>query len=813
MLAALGLMMAAAAVAVGAVPAGRSASADHLPVDAMRLTITAPADYLHNVPFHVAGDLKPFLGPLGTPPPPVSDIGVPDQPVEIYLDGKRHAQATTGQNGRFTVSLTLARPGRHTIHAVALTGEVVSNVLVIDLRHFPLAIAVAPHGAAGGVTATWDGMRGACPPACAHSVGDAASVSVAANPVAGWRFRGWTGACSGPTPTCSFTMSGARSLTASFEEVIAPPKSRLTVQVVDGAGGVIRAPGHECRSVCHWEFDRGERVELSSDPAPNSRFTGWTGACSSRRSACVVTLDAHKSVAGTFAADPGFVVLGVELTGDGERGTVRSEPSGITCGSRCETLFRKGTSVRLVADGTRAQVRWPSSCRTTDGACVVTLDDDTTVRVSFVRVRRPEPPNPPTDPEVGDEPDECAQLCGPPTAGEFLGALGSIVDELFGGATGDGSEGGKPKPDSPASRMLGALVLLALVGFPAVLFDKTLEENQVHVRSWWRQRGPKFLSFPVTEGRINPGVAAGLFCAVAGTLTFVAQREWHKGPAGLIGWTGAVVLTIVGFELPQYLFARYYRLAGMARAVAGGLVVATVCALASFAFSINPPYVYGVVVGFEIARRTRAQAGRAAMFSAGGAAAMGAVALVLWTISAEWARGRGASFAAEAVGTMTSGTMIACIEAIAFGFVPLRFLEGWHVFRWSRWRWATIQLTGALAFGWMLAASPTGKSHFDRVEAGSIETFFLVAPFVLFAAGSLVFWNYFRLRPSVETVDDAAPSHPTGDVVRGAPTQAGPTRPRQARPLRARPRSAPTSRQAHSSAGRHRNGARSRRSG
>jgi Divergent InlB B-repeat domain/RTX calcium-binding nonapeptide repeat (4 copies) len=74
-----------------------------------------------------------------------------------------------------------------------------------------LTVSVAGTGA-GTVTAP--GI--ACPGDCAQAYLNNAVISLSAAPAPGSSFVGWSGACSGAASTCSVTMSGSKSVTATF---------------------------------------------------------------------------------------------------------------------------------------------------------------------------------------------------------------------------------------------------------------------------------------------------------------------------------------------------------------------------------------------------------------------------------------------------------------------------------------------------------------------------------------------------------------------------------------------------------------------
>jgi Bacterial Ig domain/Divergent InlB B-repeat domain len=79
-------------------------------------------------------------------------------------------------------------------------------------------------------------------------------VTLTAQPHLGWEFAGWGGQCGGTNPTCSFTLSGDRSVSASFTDV-APP----TVGITGPSGN---AGGTFTLSASAWDNDAINRVQF-----------------------------------------------------------------------------------------------------------------------------------------------------------------------------------------------------------------------------------------------------------------------------------------------------------------------------------------------------------------------------------------------------------------------------------------------------------------------------------------------------------------------------------------------------------------------
>lgn len=68
----------------------------------------------------------------------------------------------------------------------------------------------------------------------------------------------------------------------------------------DGTGTVSSSPsGISCGSTCSKSYTNNTKVTLTAQPAADSVFTGWSGACSGS-SSCIITLSANKQVKATF---------------------------------------------------------------------------------------------------------------------------------------------------------------------------------------------------------------------------------------------------------------------------------------------------------------------------------------------------------------------------------------------------------------------------------------------------------------------------------------------------------------------------------
>jgi Divergent InlB B-repeat domain/WD40-like Beta Propeller Repeat len=242
---------------------------------------------------------------------------------------------------------------------------------IVEEGPIQLSVSVEGNGS-GTVTSSPPGI--ACGSDCTEIYARGTGVTLTATPSGNASFAGWSGACTGTATTCSLTMDGPRSVTATFTT-----KPVLTVNKAGSGGGTVTSSpaGIDCGADCSEPYDEGTTVTLTASPDSTSAFGGWSGACAGTGS-CTVTMNASKSVTATFTTKP---VLTVNKAGSGV-GTVTSSPAGIDCGVDCTEAYDEGTPVTLTASPGAAFGGWSGAC-TGPGTCTVTMDASKSVTATF----------------------------------------------------------------------------------------------------------------------------------------------------------------------------------------------------------------------------------------------------------------------------------------------------------------------------------------------------------------------------------------------------------------------------------------------
>ena len=156
----------------------------------------------------------------------------------------------------------------------------------------------------------------------------------------------------------------------------------LTVQYNNNGTITSNPSGIDCGNTCSASFNSGTSVTLTATPNSGYTFSGWSGACTGAGS-CVVTMNSNQSVGASFTPIPIYKNLTVNKTGSG---SVLSSPSGISCGSICNSYYLQNTPVTLFATPAQGYVfsHWSGAC-VGIGGCTVSMYSDQSVTATFTQ--------------------------------------------------------------------------------------------------------------------------------------------------------------------------------------------------------------------------------------------------------------------------------------------------------------------------------------------------------------------------------------------------------------------------------------------
>lgn len=213
------------------------------------------------------------------------------------------------------------------------------------------------------------------------------SVTLLATPDSGSLFEGWSGSCSGSSPTCNLTIRRNEQVTATFSKLPVLYELRI-VKTGDSKGKITSSEaGISCGKTCldvKYTYLEGSSVILSADPAANSKIT-WGGQCLSAGSnpTCTVNMDSDKTVFANFSKVPQRTLRVKVDNFTRNAGFLKRTPGttysfGLRTQSTTEASYPEGTKVVLMRYPSKAteEINWSGACSGSSNTCEVTMDAD-----------------------------------------------------------------------------------------------------------------------------------------------------------------------------------------------------------------------------------------------------------------------------------------------------------------------------------------------------------------------------------------------------------------------------------------------------
>lgn len=234
---------------------------------------TAPTTELPVPPGPVLTTLPPELPsppptPTPLPPPPPVQPSAPSAPTS--------ASPTSSSSPSSTVPDSSAPSTERPMRSVTIT--------------------IAGNGSIGD-----QGLGIACSDSCTVDIPDGTSVTLVATPGTDHEWTGWSGACSGATPTCSFRPGSTMSIGGTFTRQSVPLTTTVT-----GRGTITATTVVTCTTAqtpCSGTQPKGTPLTLQATPDTGWTLATWTGDCSGIGQ-CTLPIAGPQTVGATFVRIP-----------------------------------------------------------------------------------------------------------------------------------------------------------------------------------------------------------------------------------------------------------------------------------------------------------------------------------------------------------------------------------------------------------------------------------------------------------------------------------------------------------------------------
>jgi hypothetical protein len=306
--------------------------------------------------------------------------------------------------------------------------------------------------------------------------------------------------------------------------------------------------------------------------------------------------------------------------------------------------------------------------------------------------------------------------------------------------------------------LLLAMILIYLVGFPSKWFNSTYAANEERIRAAARRRFPRVLALSDAHASAARGLRAItvpvvflLFVALSALIHSTLDPKFGLNASSLwlwLGWCCGVTVVVFGFHLPAMVLGVRTQRTFRFRMLMGSLLVGALFVLVSRWLKLEPGYCYGLIAVFVFRPvLPERESGRVAAISAVFILLLSLVAWIVWVPLQRAASHPHPSPGLLVVEAAMGVVFILGIESVSFGMLPLPFLPGRDVVRWSRPVWAGVFGLGMTAFAWTLLQPGSGYAHEVR-HLALIPVAVTCAGFVLLTVALMAYFHYRPPRPA-----------------------------------------------------------------
>ena len=295
-----------------------------------------------------------------------------------------------------------------------------------------------------------------------------------------------------------------------------------------------------------------------------------------------------------------------------------------------------------------------------------------------------------------------------------------------------------------------ALLLVALLYLPVTIFNKTTEKNDETIHRWVaRPRAWIAAAFgwiPLSKhpfATLSVGVLISAFLFSFIEPGFPTEHGALQYALGMM--LGFTIVSGVFFTTWRYVVHRLepdgegrWRIYPPFIVLAGFLVL-----LARLAHFL-PGVVLGTVAEYEPSKKLSPRtAGIRVATTYGVLMVVGLAAWFAWIPVEHAARSEHASSLTLVLDAALAITFVSALESVAFGLIPMTFLDGNDLFRWHKGLWAAMWGTAVLWFS-IVIVHPALSTYGHEISKGRAIWFVLLFSSLMLIA--VVTWGYFRVR-------------------------------------------------------------------
>jgi membrane-bound inhibitor of C-type lysozyme len=204
------------------------------------------------------------------------------------------------------------------------------------------------------------------------------TLTITASAVTGSHFDAWSGCDSVNANLCMVTMTGNKSVSATF----ILNNYTLTASKTGSGSGTLSAPGLSCiDNTCNGTYSFGSVITVSATADTGSHFENWAGCDSTSNDLCVVSVAGNKSVSATFTLDTHTLTATKAGTGSGSL-----TAPGLSCvGNTCTGTYNYNETVHITATSDTGSVfaSWSGCDSVNNNVCTILINGDKNITATF----------------------------------------------------------------------------------------------------------------------------------------------------------------------------------------------------------------------------------------------------------------------------------------------------------------------------------------------------------------------------------------------------------------------------------------------
>jgi PKD repeat protein len=197
-------------------------------------------------------------------------------------------------------------------------------------------------------------------------------VTLEAVAASGWEFASWSGDASGSTNPIVLTMDGAKSFTATFNQL----NYALSLDKV--GSGSVKVNGSTVSLPYSTQFLSGTEVAVEAVTASGWEFVSWSGDASGSSNPMVVTMDTAKSITASFTQLS--YTLSLDKVGSG---SVKVDGSTVALPYSAQFLSGTDVTIEAVPESGWEFGSWSGDASGSGNPVVVTMDGDKAIGATF----------------------------------------------------------------------------------------------------------------------------------------------------------------------------------------------------------------------------------------------------------------------------------------------------------------------------------------------------------------------------------------------------------------------------------------------